>query len=470
MVRFAEPLVVAVSSCSIAVSAIQLQVPRIPFPSVPTNAEPAWRSLDDLPGADETSRTKLERRTKSRLRTRVEDLITSSGKLKAHQRVAGALAASFEAEDFNPVPWFSNNHFQTICGYLARDIPESSYIKNGNIMPFVGAAVGSFLRRNNRAKCNFWDEREEVRTPDGDWFHADYKAAEGSPKGLVILLHGLEANAESALSRGIASAYEDLGMDVVCLNFRGCSGEPNDTLGGYHAGFTGDLKYCLELLKSEFAELPPIYLSGFSLGGNVVLKALGELGLDAVKRYNIKGAAVACPPFDLERDIRFLNKQGFNRAVYANGLLEKFKDKVQDQLETLCNGDESTHRFNFHDTMAASTTQEFDNAFIAPVYGFRDAAEYYEKCSSMFFLEKIAVPTLVIRAKDDPFFDPEAIPQYLTYEEGGRAPVKIVETAHGGHLGYAFQQLDDEAAKPNRSWLPYQLARFLQHVQEDSNQ
>ena len=508
------------------VSAIQIRLPGLARPRAQFDSAPTWETLEGLRKSGESARrsspststpplpVRSVSRRRQQFQTRVSDLFPLSRKLRVYQRSAAEVASSFEiSSDFKPPPFLTNQHLQTIVGFLTRDIPESAYVEDNNLRPFIKAVAARAIvnvieptlksmvatendsitsdANGSRTSCGatsdtrtlkFWDERERIATPDGDWFHADYKAAgTDNPKGLVLLVHGLEANSEAALSIDIAESYCNMGLDVVCLNFRGCTGEPNDTLAGYHLGFTDDLMHLLNLLKDSFGDMPPTYISGFSLGGNVALKALGELGTAARDKYNIRGAAVACPPFDSERDSQFLDKEGFNRSTYCGGILNKFRKKVRYQLETMLDGDDQTEEFQYAAAMAAQTIREFDDAFIAPIYGFENNIDYYRKNSSRYFLEKIAVPTLVIRANDDPFFDPDAVPFELTAEHGGRAPVKIVVTEHGGHLGYCFQQvsannndIDDGnndrqgsmPLRPKTSWLPEQLSNFLEHVQE----
>lgn len=217
----------------------------------------------------------------------------------------------------------------------------------------------------------------------------------------------------------------------------------------------------------------PIYLSGFSLGANVVLKTLGELGETAQTKYNICGGSVTGAPFDCERNIDFLEKKGFNRVVYTKNFVQSMKVKAQTQLDRVCDGDECTTEFDFDGAMAASTVAEFENAYIAKVYGYEDNVDYYRQTSCAYFLDGIAVPTLVVNAADDPFFDPDLFPweKSCDFEGGdGNLPIKLVRTDHGGHLGYMFHQADDVDAikqgKMRSSWMPTELARFLDYVHE----
>jgi predicted alpha/beta-fold hydrolase len=263
----------------------------------------------------------------------------------------------------------------------------------------------------------------------------------------------------------MTNAYQQQGFDVACLNFRGCCGEANDLLGGYHLGFTQDVLHFLDVLKSRTGvDVPPLYLSGFSLGANVVLKALGELGMKAPEHYNIFGAAAFCAPFDAERNAPFLGRHGFNQVVYCENLLRTLRKRAQLQLELYCSGDESTDSFDYKGVMEAKTITDFDEAFVAPIYGFDSACDYYRKTSSIYFLDTIAVPTLILNSRDDPFMDPDHFPIELTQEGGGQAPIKMVITKNGGHLGYLFHQVESSDAILQTSWSSTELARFFQHI------
>jgi len=257
-----------------------------------------------------------------------------------------------------------------------------------------------------------------------------------------------------------------LGSISPGVNFRGCSGEPNLTYGAYHLGFTDDLKLVISKLAArEFSFMPmtaPIYLSGFSLGANVVLKLLGELGVAAKEMYNVEGAAVTGAPFDVERHYVMLEQPGINKQIYTTNFLKTMKSKAHDQFIRFG----GKVPFDYDRVMAATTIAEVESAYIAPIYGFESNIDYYRKTSCGYYLPGIAVPTLVINAKDDPFFDPEVYPPEMTPN-----PVHYVLTEHGGHLGFMFHQIsNDDDSVPSTSWMPYQLARFLDHVHNSSRE
>lgn len=236
---------------------------------------------------------------------------------------------------------------------------------------------------------------------------------------------------------------------------------------GYHLGFTDDLIHFLSALKSNGQSSPekPVYISGVSLGGNVVLKALGEVGEDALT-HNVHGAAVAGVPFDHERNCRFQNSNVFTRNVYIKNFVRSLQDRTEKQWELHCNGDEDTDAFDYYRAMAATTNYEWEDAVIAPIYGFDDYLDYYRETSSIRFLDYISVPTLVVSAEDDPLFDPLVYPLDKSVEGGGSAPLKMVRTKHGGHLGYIFHESEQTDGERVGSWMPSELARFVQHVHE----
>jgi len=417
---------------------------------------------------------------------------TTTTTIRELQERAAPIIASFPADDddFDPPLWLRNCHVQTIAGFLWREhVKEGSYVSRSEgpwrmISRLWNAFLSSANSNNQQAQPAFWDHRERIETPDGDWFHADSKMVSkhhknnDKPPPTVLIVHGLESNTNSPAVKEMAVSFQAQGMNVVGLNFRGCSGTPNDTLGGYHLGFTDDLRLYLDKLvaENERQARPTIYLAGFSLGANVVLKCLGELGAAAVTEYNIAGAAVLCAPLDQARNAPQLAAPGINRSVYSRNLMRTMKERVRESLDRFCDGDEQTDKFDYQRCMQATTITEIDDAFIAPVYGFRDCWDYYQQTSSIHFLDSIAVPTLILNAEDDPFFDSQQPwPVNRSVENGGNLPLKLIRTKYGGHLGYVWHRVesDDPRLLPapmeeqhTPSWAAAQLGRFLGHVQE----
>mmetsp|Transcript_40755 Transcript_40755/g.95640 ORF Transcript_40755/g.95640 Transcript_40755/m.95640 type:complete len:299 (-) Transcript_40755:74-970(-) len=290
------------------------------------------------------------------------------------------------------------------------------------------------------------------------FFVVDFAYAPSQSRGLVIITHGLESSSKSSLVADMTLAYLGIGMDVACISFRGCSGEPNRTWGGYNLNFTDDLMQFIRYLKKKKHE-KPLYLSGFSLGGNVILNLLGMLGHDAADTYNIYGAAVASVPLDMDQ--RKIDEPGFNKLVYANNFLRTLKLKASNQVASFGSNDIP---FDFERMHQATTLYEFDDAATSQIYGYDGAIDYYIKSASKNSIDKIKIPTVIICARDDPFFDQSSFPI-----QSDTRPVRFVTTDHGGHGGFMYNECDDDrhSVKNNLSastWLPSELSRFLDHT------
>lgn len=157
----------------------------------------------------------------------------SLARLRICQEKAAPIATSFEPTEYRPVPLLSNCHLQTIGGVFFRDLEDCAYVTSP--IATIRSIVGRALNRKAQTEDDwFWDERKRIDTPDGDFYHVDYKYAttDNNMEGTIVLLHGLQSNSNSSLSIDLANAYHGrLGMNVVCLNFRGCSGVPNEKIG-----------------------------------------------------------------------------------------------------------------------------------------------------------------------------------------------------------------------------------------------
>jgi predicted alpha/beta-fold hydrolase len=255
-------------------------------------------------------------------------------------------------------------------------------------------------------------KRERLDLPDGDFLDLDW--TEGNlDKPLVILLHGLEGSIESSYAKGMLAALSRAGLRSLFMNFRSCSDEPNRHLQSYHAGETRDLSFVLETLKKRYPSLP-IGAVGVSLGGNVLLKYLGESGLN-----NPISAAVAISvPFLLNRCADKLEK-GFSQ-IYQKHLLSLLKKKIlKKEIPT-----------DLRDIKTLKTFWEFDHFFTAPLYGFTDAKDYYNRSSSFYYLPEIKRKTLLIQALNDPFLPSDAIPKNLPPN------VELELSKEGGHVGF----------------------------------
>lgn len=269
--------------------------------------------------------------------------------------------------------------------------------------------------------------RERVTTPDGDFLDLDWvvdrhggTASSGPHRAVVVVLHGLEGSARSGYA---LEAYRQLSarrIEAVGLNFRSCSGELNRGQRLYHSGETEDLRFVVRLLRARFPSAP-IGALGFSLGGNVLLKYLGEEG----EQGEVRAAAAVSVPYDLAAGAAHMER-GLAR-VYVWRLLRSLQRKVRARAQDL--GD----RVDVPRALRARTFWEFDDAATAPLHGFRDADDYYARSSSAGFLARVTVPTLLIHADDDPFLPAAAIPRSSV---DANPCLAGVFTRWGGHVGF----------------------------------
>ena len=315
---------------------------------------------------------------------------------------------------FTPAWWLKNRHAQTIYSSLP-------------------------LSRAPRVRL----KSEDLELPDGDVTLVDWMADGPGPESgapILIVLHGLEGSSESTYARMLLKSAADHGWRAAVLHFRDCGDYRNRLPRRYHAGETGDIRYFLDSLRSGGHD-GPMVATGFSLGGNVLLKYLGENGLATP----LDAAVAVSVPLDLHDSADALSS-GFSN-VYQYHLLKRMKNAIRRKF------DEYTAAFDWHRAMAAKTFAEFDDAVTAPLHGFRGKDEYYDRCSSQHFLGDIKVPTLIINSLDDPFMTPAAIPSGKDLPES----VRLEVSTHGGHIGY----IDGGPPWSPTYYLPGRIVDFL---------
>lgn len=318
---------------------------------------------------------------------------------------------------FRPAWWLRNPHMQTLWPALMRRVPS--------------------LPRH----------RERLTTPDDDFLELDWLDRDSGP--LVILLHGLSGSSASSYILGMQAALDKSRMDSVALNFRGCSGTPNLTARCYHSGDTGDLDYLYSVLVARFPGRP-LCAIGFSLGGNVLLKWLGELG----RRANLLGAAAISVPMLLHRCADRMDI-GFSR-IYRNHLLNELKGYVRVKRTFL----QQRGQIAEYQKLASlgklddlNSFWEYDDRVVAPLYGFQNVHDYYRRSSSRQFLREVHCPTLIVHARDDPFMDTEVIPA----EHELSSSVTLELTQAGGHVGFIA---GNSPLRP-QYWLEQRIPYFL---------
>ncbi|MEP7086021.1 MAG: hydrolase [Gemmatimonadota bacterium] len=276
----------------------------------------------------------------------------------------------------------------------------------------------------------FMRPRVPVRTRTERWATEDddfldlhrLDAPAGAPR--LLILHGLEGTVRSHYAGGLLHEAERRGWAADLLIFRSCGDEPNRALRFYHSGETSDVDAVVRRLVSE-DPTRPLIVAGVSLGGNVLLKWLGELGASAPEL--LQGAAAVSVPFDLARGSRYLDR-GFSR-FYQSHFLRSLRRKAIGK---------SAHyprSISPEVVLRARTLYEFDDLVTAPVHGFRDADDYYARSSSLHYLARVRVPTLLLSARDDPFL-PNVVLDEVREIANGNPSLHLEFVERGGHVGF----------------------------------
>lgn len=305
------------------------------------------------------------------------------------------------AESFIPAWWLKSPHLQTVWGRLGR----------------------------SRRLVTF--RREWLSTPDGDQLAIDHVDAADADAPHLVLLHGLEGSSYSVYAQGLAKLASLRGWHASVMNFRFCARDPyalnvplpNTKPRLYHSGETEDFDHTIRTLHKRFPQRTFV-AAGASLGGNVLLKWLGE----NAEQQIVRAAAALSVPFDLAAGARFL-EIGLGR-IYASRFIQTLKQKAR---FVHAHYPEARAKFDIERALRARTFYEYDDAATAPLHGFAGAEDYWERCSSMRFIGKIAIPVLVINAADDPFIPPDVVPRAM---EAASPSVTICATETGGHVGF----------------------------------
>jgi uncharacterized protein len=308
-----------------------------------------------------------------------------------------------EDAGFTPAWWLRGRHAQTTWGRLARS------------------------RRQVPLR------REALIAPDGDTLLVDHLdrvvgGLDDAPR--LLLLHGLEGSSNSVYVQGILALAARAGFRASVINFRYCARDandlqrciPNERPRLYHSGETSDLDFVARTLAARDGR--PLVAAGISLGGNVLLKWLGEHPRDAA----VAAAATLSVPYDLAAGDLYL--ASFPANLYVRGFVKTLTAKAEDLVRRF---PEAAERIDLPRARRAYTFREFDDAATAPLHGFASADDYYARSSSLPFLQRITVPTLCLSAFDDPFLPPEATRRA---RDAASSAVRFVVTDRGGHVGF----------------------------------
>lgn len=323
------------------------------------------------------------------------------------------------APHYAPPGWLPGGHLQTLYPLLIKPAPPAY-------------------------------ERERWDTPDGDfidldWLDPDREApAHDHPpctRPLLVLFHGLEGSSRSHYASALMAAAGAVGWGGVVPHFRGCSGELNRLPRAYHSGDSAEIDWILRRLKQRFPDRP-LYVAGVSLGGNALLKWLGEQEFLAGRV--VMAAAAVCPPLDLAVCGHALGR-GFNR-LYSAHFLSTLKQGAEARLLRF------PGLFDARPMRRATSLRAFDDVVTAPLHGYAGVDDYWQRASSKPLLPGIRVPTLVINPVNDPFLPAHALPAPKQVS----LQVRLEQPAHGGHVGFVSGPL------PGRlDWLPGRLLQFF---------
>ena len=295
-------------------------------------------------------------------------------------------------DDYKPPFWLPDGQSQTIFPSIFRKVEGVNYV------------------------------RERIKTDDGDFLDVDFLGHTSKNQqfnnSIIVLSHGLEGDTSRQYITGMVKNFNANGFDCLAWNFRSCSGEMNQTKTFYHSGATHDLESIVKFSLSKGYD--KIYLIGFSLGGNLTLKYLGEKGQNLYPE--IQKAVTFSVPLHLSsssKKIGWLYTKRFNKSLIKK-ILEKSQRFPEFQIDT-------------SNIVKIKTLKDFDDAYTSQLHGFVDAEDYYEQNSSLYFLDKINIPTLIINAQNDPFLSEECYPfeKIRTMEK-----VYFQAPKMGGHCGF----------------------------------
>ncbi|NTS75692.1 hydrolase [Catenovulum sp. SM1970] len=319
---------------------------------------------------------------------------------------------------FKPVWWLRNKHVQTVWQKIHR----------------------------HKLDCPTIAER--ITLPDGDFLDLAWteKPTDQDTRPIVFVLHGLEGSIDSTYAKGMMNAIRARGWIGVLMHFRGCSKEPNLHARAYHSGETEDVLFAATYVANQYPN-QDIASVGFSLGGNALVKLLGEKPTD----HPFKASVSICPPLDLEASSRRIQR-GLSR-VYQKYLLDMLHESIARKMMRidLCN----LLNLDRNKLKKIKSLWQFDELITAPLHGFDSAQDYYQKSSGKHFLRDIQTPTLVIHAKDDPFLSNRSIPK--PSELSHRVTFEISE--FGGHVGF----VNTNQQQKIEYWLEHRSLQFIEN-------
>jgi len=371
-----------------------------------------------------------------------------------------------------PVPWWlPERQLQTLYGALAARTHRVSFIRDrletpdGDFIDLDWSAPGlvaqliASTKKQVTQQTSEGTEKPQRALPElslqatqaarwmteQDRAHLETIDQQTGVKALV-LLHGLEGSSKSRYAQSIAQYFRARGWVVVVAHFRGCSGFPNRLARAYHSGDSEEISFILASVR-QVVPHAQWHAAGVSLGGNALLKYLGEYPGQASWLNAAAGVSV---PLDLVAAGNHLSNDPFNRQIYSRYFLRSLKPKVLEKAKRFPGVIDVMRISQAHDL------REFDDAYTAPMHGFRNAKDYWMQSASKPWLKQIRVPTLVLNARNDPFLPEPTLPSIQEASD----QVLLHQPASGGHAGFVTGKLPGDL-----TWLPERLARFFSQRQ-----
>lgn len=346
------------------------------------------------------------------------------------------------AEPYKAPFWLPGGHLQTIITSWFSKGPDIKYdrerweLSDGDFIDVDWAYTPEATVKPNQA---IQPDRNDplLSTPSDASNHSE------PAKPIVVIFHGLEGNSQSQYAKSLLGAALSKGWQGVVIHFRGCSGEPNRLPRVYYAGDTLEIDNMLSRVRSAHPD-SPIYAVGYSLGGNALLKWLGEAGTHST--LNISKAVAVSAPIDLKASAMSLDN-GLNRILYTPLFVDSMRPKA------LALSKRFPGLLDDKKISSAKTIHDIDNAVTSVLYGAEDATDYYNKNASKPYLQHITLPTLIINAKNDPFLPAEFLPTTTDVS----AFVTLDYQDEGGHVGFY-----SPGSKNENNWLPGRIIEFLE--------
>ncbi|MDD2810974.1 alpha/beta fold hydrolase [Rhodoferax sp.] len=267
-------------------------------------------------------------------------------------------------------------------------------------------------------------ERQRWPTPDGDFVDVDWLTLSPRPMQapLLVLFHGLEGSSRSHYALAFARVAHDCGLNFAVPHFRGCSGQINLAPRAYHSGDFEEVGWLLSRLRQHTTR--PLWVVGVSLGGNVLLRWAQEAGSQALQLASAVASVSA--PLDLTASGQAMGL-GFNRWVYTRMFLRSMKPKALQKLA------QHPGLFQVQDLLKARTLYDFDNVFTAPLHGFQNTQDYWQRASALPHLHRLQLPSLLVNAQNDPFVPSASLPHAHQVSRH----VTLWQPRQGGHVGFA---------------------------------